>query len=1095
MRRAWIGTASALLLAAGLGAWAAGLLRSADPAEPSDAGGLHAPGSSGEGRPAAGRPALAGAARPTAALDGPLVGVRVLTADTGLPVAGAQVVWTVERASASARWRGAAEEPAARLTGVTDAAGLASTPCPRAGPVWASASADGYGGDQCAVPDGARQVVLRLVPHGVIEGRVLAAEDGRPLAGLSVTSGHLGAGEVAGVSGAEGGFRFTGVPPGTWRVNAYGAGLSSLPDGEEHVGAQVQVRAGDVTRVDLKVGPAAVVEGRVLLADGRPAAGAEVWLRHDHVAWSRQRLGGVTLHADADGRFRFDSVPLKPNPTWVDVCARAPGTGVAVVDLSGTWGALTYRVAAPATEVAAGQEAWLFARPSATESVAPVEVRLPVGGALVLEVRDADSAQPVSGATVTLSGAVPEFEGRSDARGEVRAEGLTPGRLKAWASAPGYGLVHRASAEEPSDAPILVVAPGASGRAVLHVRRTCGIGAVLQWSDGTPAEGVRMVLEVKGRQHGEHYWTDVVGSFRRDGLPWDTYDVTISPGFGSQTVLGPDGDPIVYARATLAPDTLDAVLRLSRGPVLPLRLTVLDAQGEPVPDGRVRFELATTEEEVGSGLICFEGERIQDGRAVLAGLDRPVWLEVHPGSGPGATSARTRLGPVPPGVGELTVRLMPGLTIAGRLEGPGGEPLAGIPVEAWIETSPQPEAWHNQPFAQTPSTADGTFRLEHLPAGPYTLYARVDKGFAPAPEVEVEAGRTDVVLSLVRRVSARVTVLLPDGTPSENATVTAFVPPWFGGDGAARGFCGRGGVALLKELDPRAAYLLEVSNRHPADQCRVLRFPGWTPADTTVRLPPRNRLLVRVVDDLGAPVENPAVILTSLAGVRAMSGEAVLDDPEERALVFLDPPPGPWVAVAMQGARLSAPQRIEAGAREARVVLPRTGGRLLVEVPGGVAPPAPTDPRNSWPRWMLWDEAEPSARLQGYLDAAGRVDLEGLPPDRTYACLIRDTRPGGFVALATGLSPDGSGHKAVRHDPKPQRITAVESPVAWVRSLWVSETGEAAERDDGAFRLPALPPGRYTLRAEAERRDDRATIVLTVPFDGEHVPALELPTR
>ena len=170
-----------------------------------------------------------------------------------------------------------------------------------------------------------RRVELRLSPGLELAGTV-QSDDGGALPGATI---RIAAADDEGFevppfaapsweSGRGGAFRAGGLRPGPHTVEASAEGHMPL------VLDDVQIRDGGANRVELELIPAAFVEGRVVDADGAPAAGVEV-----ETAYS-----GLTARTRDDGSFRLG--PFEAGRE-VTLHARSPELG------STQW----YGVAAP----------------------------------------------------------------------------------------------------------------------------------------------------------------------------------------------------------------------------------------------------------------------------------------------------------------------------------------------------------------------------------------------------------------------------------------------------------------------------------------------------------------------------------------------------------------------------------------------------------------------------------------------------------------------------------------------------------------------------------------------------------------------------
>lgn len=138
---------------------------------------------------------------------------------------------------------------------------------------------------------------------GTLEGRVVRAEDGRPIGGARLLlEGQRPPVETR--SGADGGFRLAPALPGRHSVACEAKGFVRATS------STVVVRDGQLTRgANVALRRAGSITGVVLLPDGKPAAGAIVRLTPEGDA--RSFTGAILgeFVTGADGRFRCDSEP------------------------------------------------------------------------------------------------------------------------------------------------------------------------------------------------------------------------------------------------------------------------------------------------------------------------------------------------------------------------------------------------------------------------------------------------------------------------------------------------------------------------------------------------------------------------------------------------------------------------------------------------------------------------------------------------------------------------------------------------------------------------------------------------------------------
>ena len=145
---------------------------------------------------------------------------------------------------------------------------------------------------------------------GSISGLVRDAATGAPVADAEVSLRLRNGSSVAARVDAQGQYAFTGLPPGTYRVNASAPvekGLTLPPQQDK----TVTLRTGQtLTSVDLRLPSMGVIGGRVLDESEEPVSGARVVLvdkRYDH-GELRYPLAAWT-QTDEAGVYRLTGVP------------------------------------------------------------------------------------------------------------------------------------------------------------------------------------------------------------------------------------------------------------------------------------------------------------------------------------------------------------------------------------------------------------------------------------------------------------------------------------------------------------------------------------------------------------------------------------------------------------------------------------------------------------------------------------------------------------------------------------------------------------------------------------------------------------------
>lgn len=168
------------------------------------------------------------------------------------------------------------------------------------------------------VPGGTTVRGLRLVlaAAGALEGRVVAASNGAPVAGAAIAvSPYLKAGDTGrAVSGADGSYVVEDLPPGSYDVVVTAQGYAELSR------RGITLTAGQRFPLELKLRGTGAVEGVVRDAAGQPAEGVAV---REGLRWSGGSLTGFPAEArtDASGHYRLAGL----NPGRARLVARREG--------------------------------------------------------------------------------------------------------------------------------------------------------------------------------------------------------------------------------------------------------------------------------------------------------------------------------------------------------------------------------------------------------------------------------------------------------------------------------------------------------------------------------------------------------------------------------------------------------------------------------------------------------------------------------------------------------------------------------------------------------------------------------------------------
>ena len=629
-------------------------------------------------------------------------------------------------------------------------------------------------------------VIIRLAAGASIEVTVVAAEDGKPIAGAAVA---LQGTFLAATTDAAGLARLTGVaavPFATVEATATGRApgqvLLQIPEAR---GAAIK------TRVELRRG--AAVSGTVVDQTGAPVVGARVserdvsqllQLADDDKLIKTDAKGRFTLAAVAAGTYRFHATHPKHAPGSSEpraVNGIQPVAGVRIELAAGArlagrvvgsdgapvpWA--TVRVGprlsggpGPADfgtrQATAGERgefeieglprATLVALAMSEEAAsAAVEVDL----AAVPDRRDLVLRLDVSG---RIEGVVVNSAGQPVAEAQVTAYP----DLFAGASLQDFAL--RGPAVDASDGGGRFAFRGLpDGTYRLQASRS---GAANPFSRRTTkavtgATGVRLVVEREGRIRGRVQFEDgsapalfSVAAGLAPPLPVASSDGTfeltgVAPGTHDVHVRGPDFAPAVVRDVAVEPDRARDVgtIKVERGRSVSGR--VLGARGAPVAGATVVLgeQLLGDGRALSASLMQSFGDQVGfrqtksdgDGRYSIAGIGAARDLVIaaeHDSQG------RSLAVVVPLGVNSSTVDLQ----LVGFASVAGLVTAGGKPVQAQIIATTPAAIRYNVVVS---SGADGRYQIERLAAGEYKLTATVSGGLGGATGsrlAHLEAGK------------------------------------------------------------------------------------------------------------------------------------------------------------------------------------------------------------------------------------------------------------------------------------------------------------------------------------------------------------------
>ncbi|MCC7140303.1 MAG: carboxypeptidase regulatory-like domain-containing protein [Planctomycetes bacterium] len=934
---------------------------------------------------------------------------RTISDDDARAVAGVEVV---------AAGRGGSFEMTVRRT-VSDALGRWRLELPPGNERTLFAAANGWawwiGTVSEAGTGGATDV--RLLRHGRLDGRVVAAESGAPVAGVRVTArptrGAVRAALPTATTDPDGRFALDGVPSGDVVAAVEGGGWVTERLVETLTSAlgpaTATVPPGGVATVEVRVRRAARLSGTVRDGDGRAVEGAIA--RVDLAPPDAPPTPVASCATDASGAFAFDG--LADGASYVLVVT-APDRR-------------TTRADVPAVS---------------SSEPATVDVALPPARRASVEVVEDGGAAPVPFARVSWVETPPR------APPVVRTFTAGAGGVATVGPLPAGEVRLRAEHEDAVESGTASLAPEAT-RVRVALRRGLALHGTVVEDGGRPVPLVRVSLvpaDPAGTRRPAEA-TDGEGRFVFRGLAPGRYVLTV--------LRRVPGEP--ERSAEVAADAGgEATLTLARSAALAdaLVVHVRGPDGAPVPRARVRVR-----EE---GRVAWEGEA-KDGVATVAGAPlAPRLVDVFdPTDAAGAPLAAgpATVGPVVRGTDRVEVSLPPPRAIAGVVVGPDRAPVPGAAVFA-VRPGDDPVLGLDR-AARAVSDADGRFRLDGQGDVDVTLVVHPPDAFLAPTPVAARGGRTGLVLTLRASPVVVVTVLGPDDRPVADAVVEAasLATPDGGSPEATRRVArtGADGRASLRGVEPgRPGALVVTPPPEPPRFAAEVR--PWTPRDTRVRLVAARRAVGVVRDPSGVPLQASVAFRArdgrSGGAVTGADGRFELLLPDEDGVVL-----DAWLSGAAPpraAARVGSARRtLAAGETDASVVID-PGADLVVRV---------TDPDGG---------AVPTFLLARVRRADGSTELRAATLERETATLrglARDDLVSLFVA------PDARGRSALARDAAPGRearlrldgglsVTGTAEAPAWATevrvSAWCEEfdaTVEGTRDADGRFEVRGLPEG------------------------------------
>lgn len=594
-------------------------------------------------------------------------------------------------------------------------------------PLMINVSASGYSMLQRNVTPPAEDLLLVLKNAGSVRGRVEDADSKRPVIDFTVGRRGGGGGPFAFAFGGRGGdqsfqsedgtFELTEVPAGKWTIHASAAGYRSGEVSGVEIG-EGETKEGIV--FSLKKG--GVLSGRVL--DPRRGTG----IPNASVSWQPAdssggfarvfaRFGGSNAGStttDADGRFRFDSLPdgrvsvTASHPDFLEGSREVDPAKESSVDLTlGTGGSISGTV---------------VGRDGRT-GLAPAQVSLNEEG---------DTAFNFGGDST-----------RTDGAGNFLFEHLKPGRFK---------IVAQGSTGKTTSREVVL----ADGQRLDGVLLEIATGSLLRGTvSGLPPGrlgGVR--VNSSGKDYNDSTLTDDAGAFTFKDVPAGAIHLQATTSFLSGRSTGKNIEVPDGAEEVSAEIVFEGISRLSgrvtRGEK---PLGGLFVNANPLPPGP------------GSGRST--GQSDEDGRYALEGLNDGQYQVTL--SGQGVTYRRTF---TVSGDTNGDIALPP-TQLAGTVTETGsGEPVEGVTVSIQAPQGTQ----SGFPMAkQGVSDSNGHYFIDDVDPATYQATARKTGYQAKTQPVTVGSDSAEFNFGLQRGEGITIRVLDGlTGLPLKGVAITAF---------------------------------------------------------------------------------------------------------------------------------------------------------------------------------------------------------------------------------------------------------------------------------------------------------------------------------
>lgn len=602
---------------------------------------------------------------------------------------------------------------------------------------------------------------------------------------------------------------------------------------------------------------------------------------------------------------------------------------------------------------------------------------------LALEVTDDDSGAPIAGAEITIGGP-PRRTMSTDALGLARLTEVAPDVAHLDIAAPGY---------EPRW--VTVEIPKGAGAGGLELRERVALrpgvrvsGRVVD-AEGQPIAGAGIHAREDGSPVSSNEWpkSDGAGAWSFKALHRGVYSLQAKrDGYAPSSLEG----------IVVGSDTIEGLV-ITLGSGLTLRGRAVDRAGERVARARVFIQSVSW----GAPLTYREVTTGAKGEFEVSGLP-PARYEAH--ATKGALASPYEMIDLLRGDGDTLRLVMREARISGRVVTRAGEPVPGARIHA---TSVAVRGSIVSQPKEGDAREDGTFELEGLPPGRWTLRAGAEGMISESVEAETGATNVQVSLDPLARIHGR--VLDREGKAIARFSVdgnnAGFLEHFARLDGSFEVDAYRGG---------RVAMTVRSAGMRAVHVSVEAVLGGVTDAGTIV-LEPGRRLSGRVLTEDGRPV----------AGAKVAAGTYLPEDIEHEE--FLARHTGTLFRTTSAGDGTFTLEGVLDAGFQVTAKHPQMGRARAKSVPAGT------------------DDATVELQLVATGSIRGRLELRGRRSDDHYSLSIQ--RSPGDPESRLGLC-DGERRCFVPHLPAGTYraiVTGLRGAFAWTEATLAVRGSETTE--------------------------------------------------